>query len=228
MKSTPISTHVNSIGRVAFFALAGARIAQIQGDDISGVLKDPLPEFYGLPKGFLVEKFVNWPDQPNDILRFTKLHGPLLEGPASGSPFKFSLESWREVQKSLRSTWENFAGTHQAHKIDQFTSIIEVDPREQFIWKNRRLEYRAWNLLRLIKLELASIPTERLRLCRCERPDCPQRYFVAHHLGQLYATEPCAREAQREWKKQWWGKHGEEWRKAKARKGGKSRKRGKL
>ena len=228
MKSTPISTNLNSIGRIAFFALAGAQSAEIQGDDIVGVLKAPLPEFYGLPKGFLVEEFVNWPDRPQDILRFTKRYGPLLEGPSSGSRFKFALHSWRADQQSLRGTWELFARVHHLHRFDQSDSIIAVHPYEQLIQRKGRLEYRAWNLLRLIRLELASIPTERLRICKCGRPDCPQRYFVANHLGQLYATEPCAGAAQRKWKQEWWKEHGEEWRKAKARKGRKSSKRGKL
>jgi hypothetical protein len=216
----------NSISRVVFFALAGTQTAQIQGDHISGVLKAPLPEFFGIPEGFLVQEFVNWPDRPQDILRFTKRYGPLSEGPSSGSPFRFTLKSWRAAQQSLRGTWELFA-LHQTQKFDQSTSIIEVDSREHFIWKKGRLEYRAWNLLRLLQLELASIPMERVKVCKCGRPDCPQRYFVAHHLGQSYGTAPCAIAAQRKWKQAWWEEHGEEWRRAGARRGRKSSERGK-
>jgi hypothetical protein len=177
-------------------------------------LKDPLPEFYGLGTGFLFEEFVNWPDRPQDILKFTKLYGPLETRPSSGADYKFSLNSWRAAQQSMRETWELFARI-KPRELSQ--TIIEVAPREQLIRRNGRLEYRASSLLRLIQLELTSIPTERLRQCKCERSDCPQRYFVAHHLGQLYATEPCARAAQREWKKQWWKDNGEKWRRAKTR-----------
>jgi hypothetical protein len=58
------------------------------------------------------------------------------------------------------------------------------------------------------------VNSERARVCR--NLECRiQRYFFRPpgKKRQLYCSEICAEVAQRQWKKNWWGEHGVEWRK---------------
>lgn len=46
----------------------------------------------------------------------------------------------------------------------------------------------------------------------CRNPDCSSRYFLAQRKTQKYCSEDCALPAQRACKRDWWRKHGPEWR----------------
>jgi len=46
----------------------------------------------------------------------------------------------------------------------------------------------------------------------CKNPDCPAPYFFSSRRNQRYCSDACAVPAQREFKRQWWAEHGEEWR----------------
>jgi hypothetical protein len=46
----------------------------------------------------------------------------------------------------------------------------------------------------------------------CPNRDCPARYFMAIRKGQKHCSEVCSMPAQREYKRQWWSKNGENWR----------------
>jgi hypothetical protein len=46
----------------------------------------------------------------------------------------------------------------------------------------------------------------------CGNPDCFNPYFFASRRSQKYCQDACAKPAQREFKRQWWAEHGEEWR----------------
>jgi hypothetical protein len=105
----------------------------------------------------------------------------------------YLMEKWGFVPRSERSQ-----------------RTIPVEAGEELILRDGRLEYKAKSLSRLLHLELLSIPPARLRTC--VRPGCNTPYFVAHHLGQRYCTESCARWAQGEWKRKWWNEFGAEWR----------------
>jgi hypothetical protein len=48
----------------------------------------------------------------------------------------------------------------------------------------------------------------------CGNPECNAPYFFAKRRSQKYCSEECAEPAQREYKRQWWAVHGEEWRAA--------------
>lgn len=48
----------------------------------------------------------------------------------------------------------------------------------------------------------------------CANPECPAPYFFVKRKNQRYCSEICAAPAQRELKRKWWAKHGEEWRKS--------------
>jgi hypothetical protein len=46
----------------------------------------------------------------------------------------------------------------------------------------------------------------------CQNPDCLAPYYFAKRRSQRYCSDACAKPAQREFKRQWWAEHGEEWR----------------
>jgi hypothetical protein len=46
----------------------------------------------------------------------------------------------------------------------------------------------------------------------CGNPDCFAPYFFATRRNQKYCSDACSVPAQREFKRQWWAEHGEEWR----------------
>jgi hypothetical protein len=62
---------------------------------------------------------------------------------------------------------------------------------------------------------------ERLRVCA--NRECKAPYFFDSRGNRLFCSEPCARPAQREYKRAWWATHGGAWRKQRemAKKGGK-------
>ena len=58
------------------------------------------------------------------------------------------------------------------------------------------------------------------KLRRCLRPDCDRwPYFIAEHGKQQYCCEQCAEWGQRQWKKAWSSKKGQQWREKRARLG---------
>jgi len=58
------------------------------------------------------------------------------------------------------------------------------------------------------------------RLGRCANPDCHTPFFIADRVTQKFCLPSCAASADRKRKRQWWKKHGSEWRrKRKAKRG---------
>lgn len=56
----------------------------------------------------------------------------------------------------------------------------------------------------------------RLRCCR--NPECAAPYFFARRRSQKYCSEDCTLPFQRDYKRRWWHKNGDQWRKSRARK----------
>ncbi len=69
-----------------------------------------MKEFYGPRKGRLIENFVNWPTEEEEILRFTRLYGPLFDKADPGKTFRFSVASWGDAyggnKNVYRQLWE--------------------------------------------------------------------------------------------------------------------------
>ena len=75
-------------------------------------------------KLFLIERFLNWRNDPASVLSFTRKHGPLLSpapsaggiffspAPTKGKRFEFMLEGggygWRYLQREMRERWEAY------------------------------------------------------------------------------------------------------------------------
>jgi hypothetical protein len=57
----------------------------------------------------------------------------------------------------------------------------------------------------------------------CANPDCAAPYFFAKRRSQRFCADGCAKPAQREFKRQWWAEHGEEWRASRKPKAGSKR-----
>ena len=77
---------------------------------VVGIFKDELKEFYGPRKGRLIENFINWPTEEEEILRFTRLYGPLFDKADPGKTFRFSVASWGDAyggnKNVYRQLWE--------------------------------------------------------------------------------------------------------------------------
>src|SRR5260370_36343950 len=212
--STPISRR-----DIAFFTQAGVSSAELRGDDIVGVQQSPLPEFRVPRNVDFCAEFANWPNDAGGVLRFTQQYGALRAPLIPGAKFSFRISNWQKDQAQIRSVWvmtqyvsDKFGLDHNG---DFHQKVIRVEEGEELVRRVEGLEYRTGSLFRLLWMEVASIPIERLR--KCGRPDCQTPYFVATHLGQKYCSKPCGDWAQREWKMDCWRKRGPDWRRKKSK-----------
>lgn len=121
-----------------------------------------------------------------------------------------------DKQLELRRAWRG--PTTLYREIEMMAIIAQY-------WQKERIETDAPDpffvcLYRALKL------ADRMRYC--QNPGCPAPYFIAQRRSQRYCSGVCAQPAQREFKRRWWGEHGEDWRKARKASEKKSqRKRGK-
>jgi hypothetical protein len=197
---------MNSLKDFAVYTPIGTEAVRFEGVEVVGRWQQQLEEFSGSKNRLLVEDFVNWGSEPKDIVRFTKFYAPLIaedERPSEGNEFRFSLKSWRDIQRTFQSMWQARMGRTAASNTfgGHLPYAMSVD--------QNRLVLRVHSLRFFLSLELAMAPAERLR--KCGRPDCSAPYFVATHLKQRYCSPNCARQAQAQWKENWWAKKGQDW-----------------
>jgi hypothetical protein len=178
----------------------GVKDAERVGGEVVGWFKSELLSFEGVPDGRLIEKFLNWPDDPQSITQFTRDYGPLKIGPVPGKEFRFRINEFRVLQRQLRSIWKDL-GNHA----------------EQDLWKGGSLRFSggsvyfiANTLYWYLYVDLITTRLDRARVCK--RDQCGHPYFIAGHLKQRFCSDECAAEGQRELKKEWWDKHGQAWR----------------
>lgn len=213
MKSTPAK---NSIRTIVVYTLAAA-VTEVHadGDWVVGSLSEIQEEFYGRNADTMIQDFANWPADIRAIVKFTKRYGPLTRNSVSGEPFRFHVDDWKEEQAGFQFHWKGSVKFQETPGQHVSTSVVPVQ-HELLVYQNHRLEYQAASLLRLLELNLSFCPPERIRCCR--RPDCPTPYFIAHHLRQRFCSDVCARWGQSMWKRDWWEKHGNQWRKIRKKK----------
>src|ERR1700687_4361497 len=171
-----------------FCTLAGVEDAELVGTNkIAGRFKSNLEEFYGPPKRRLIEDFLNWPSDPQSVLRFTRKYGPLRDQPIAGAEFEVFWFPWKLEQRRLRSLWEQ-------------RRIFELPDAERnggsLALGKGWLTYRAVNLFVYLYMDLVTWKTKRLRMCK--RADCPTPFFIASHLKQRFCSDKCAEWGQRE------------------------------
>src|SRR5450756_2443415 len=184
-----------------FLALCGVESARLAGDAVIGQFKPKLSEIEGTRKVSLVQRFVNWPDDPISIVRFTNRYGPLEIPAVTGARFEFHVDAFRAAQKQFREMWGNLRKHSGLELLNQGGSLR---------FRKGSLTYTAPTLYRYLYADLATSPVERVRICK--REECPHPYFSAGHLKQRFCGDECAEEDQRALKREWWGKHGQSWR----------------
>src|SRR5690349_20000921 len=97
----------NAPRRIWICTLAGVeRDAHLDGDYVVGHWKELTREWYGVASGSFIERFSNWPEEANSILKFTRAYGPLHVLSSTGSAFRFPLSQWIAAQETLRSMWD--------------------------------------------------------------------------------------------------------------------------
>lgn len=195
-------TPAKSSRRFRFCVLAGVEDVRILGNELAGRFQANLKEFYGPPNRRLIEDFLNWPHDPENILRFTRRYGPLRNPPVGGASFAVSWFPWYADQRFLQNLWRN----------KSILRSSEWEPSDgSLAFRQGWLTYTTPDLYTFLYMDLVTCEAKRLRICK--RTDCPHPYFVASHLKQRFCDEKCAQWGQREWKKQWWTEHGAAWRK---------------
>jgi hypothetical protein len=194
-----------SVQRFSFWTLAGVAEAKFTGEEVFGRFADDPKPFLESRGQLVFEEFANWRNAARDVLRFTKLYGPLEQSARPKGDFRFALRRWDFWQRSFQKQWE-----HLMPRADVYARIgsyhgsagdrgWDYDPVIG-------LKYRAANFLEYLHLSLMACPKERLK--KCARSECPNPYFVARHLKQNYCSEECAHWAQKQWKLNWWREHG--------------------
>jgi len=179
----------------------GSESVRVHGEHVHGRWSTQLTNFTGLRGRVLVEDFLNWPDDPNEIARFASMYGPLDSEPKEGAEFHFSLERWKNLREKFRALWEGRSGRSVSTTISGSSYDISLH--------GRSLVFHAKTLEGFMLIELATTDAKRLR--KCVRPDCQNPYFIARHLKQQYCSTSCAEWAQVLWKKKWWEDKGTAW-----------------
>lgn len=180
-------------------ASLGVKDAKQVGGEIVGQFKTELLRFEGLPEGRLIEKFLNWPGDPQSIAHFTRDYGPLKVVAEPGKEFRFRLTEFSGLQSQLRAIWRGL-DTYAEGNLLKGGSLRFSGGSVSFV---------ARTLYWYLYVDLITLPTERAKICK--REQCIHPYFIAGHLKQRFCGDECADAAQRELK-EWWDKHGQAWR----------------
>jgi len=174
------------------------------GTEVFGQFSPQPYSFEDVGEPRLIETFLNWPDDPDSIVRFTREYGPLKEEAKSGDEFKFDLEQFLATQQQFRAIWRNF---RQAT-----TSAMDLmhDLGGKVRFHGGVVTYIAPTLYVYLYADLVTSPKERVRVCW--RENCPHPYFIASHHNKQFCSKDCAAENRREWNREWWQTHGQSWR----------------
>jgi hypothetical protein len=190
--------------------LAGVENVRLDGAHLVGRWKASLERIHGSENVFLIQDFLNWRNEPEDILAFTKKYGPLEDRPKAGQSFTFPLTIWISRQRALRFAWNQVR--NHGRRISGWDTNDEMG---SLMYESGRLTYTAQSLWSFISIDLVTYMPERLKLCMC--PACPTPFFIARHLRLKFCSEKCAGWAQGISKKKWWDREGPAWRKRRAK-----------
>ena len=185
-----------------FFVLAGVTKVRLMKEEkmIVGQWKKRLTEVNS-PSHEVIVRFLNWSNEPEDVLEFIKTFGPLHDTPQPGEEFRIHTDVLWADQRHFRDLWEN---------LKKYPNWEVPQKKGHLAYRRGRLLYETSCLYDFLYLDLVTCPDERLR--KCLRPDCKTPYFLALNLKRKYCSEACTHWAQSKSKREWWGRDGEKWR----------------
>jgi hypothetical protein len=138
-----------------------------------------------------------------------------------------------EVQSLVREIWEGEKQGYEGAIVERGLSLLvprqeegwfdtiqqlfRVQWDEGVVWASPRDlgDYVWFSLLKY---------SQQLGICANKDNECPTPYFIRKKPNQKFCSEACALPSQREFKKQWFREHGDEWRKKWLKKKKRSRK----
>jgi hypothetical protein len=196
---------LNLPSKLAVLSLTGVQTAQLSGNKVRGKYDTTLTEYGSTGDFRLIETFLNWPNDPDGILRFTRMYGPLQEKPTAGAKFEFQVSEFRGIQRKFRQMWRNL----RKKTVSPLDILNELGGVVRF--HAGLVTYVAPTLYAYLYADLMTSPKERVRVCK--RRECSNNpYFIARHLNQEFCSHECAELAKRAWNKEWWQKRGQAWR----------------
>ena len=194
-------TTANMRQSLQFNTLIGVQRCRLVGNNILGEFKTSLMELGGKRDYRLIDTFLNLPDDPKGILKFTRRFGPLNIPPTPGGHFVYPITDYMTLLEDLDYMWRN------VRKYSDF-ELLSLGGSLRF--HGGSIIYTAPTLLAFLKVDLITTPVERVRVCNWR--ECSHPYYVARHLNQQFCSHQCGDEHMRAYKREWWEKHGRAWR----------------
>jgi hypothetical protein len=127
-----------------------------------------------------------------------------------------------KVQQVVRELWEGKHRGDEDQIIAQGLSLVVPRQEEGYVDTSQLLFNVSWELgcLWASPRDLGDYVwlgllqhSKQLAVCANKDDECPAPYFIKKKPNQKFCSEACALPAQREFKRQWFREHGEEWRK---------------
>jgi hypothetical protein len=216
LHSSASSSFLKSKRALSICTLAGVEkdSVTLHGAEIIGRWKRQPDLRISTPGRTLAEDLANWRSEPKEILRFIRLYGPLVRPKHLSSPlsldlqFRESLDGWRDHQRFVRKLWREGESSRVT---------VGMKPGEQLQIGNDRITIVVESLARFLEFEIYIYPSRYRRICA--NPECPAPYFIANRTThRLCNRDECREWAQGAHKREWWAKHGAQWRAARAKK----------
>jgi hypothetical protein len=159
----------------------------------------------------ICKAFANWPDTPEEILRFTLQYGPVALDREPGAPFCFTVGGWMVHQRIVRNTWQMFAPPNtllQEMKREGRIKQVGLGEGSQLIFVPEGTTFQAKSLWTILWVALGALSLDLLRVC--PNPDCKSSYFVAYHPRQTFCgKKDCIVWGDLKQKREWWQRNKE-------------------
>jgi hypothetical protein len=172
--------------------------------------------------------------RPEDLERFEmKWSERVGRGWYSGTGREDGAKTRLEVQTLVRQIWEGKCQGSEGTLVEQGLSLRYPRQEEGWYDTSQQLFHVQWDqgvvwpsprdLGDYVWFSLLKY-SQQLGICANKDNECPTPYFIKKKPNQKFCSEVCALPSQREFKKQWFRVHGDEWRKKWQRKRKRSKK----
>lgn len=183
-----------------FSYLARVESAKLNGDRVDGkwapaTLQKTVPA----PN---VEEFVNLRPTDAEILKFTKMYGP-LERDGQNS-FSFALADWKKVQRRLQESWLlHSESTLKLHRGVELRQPLLTAASLQVTLAGGKAFANVPSLWELFEYQLDEMDPRHIRVCA--NPECStgMRYFISTKL-KYCPGGVCQHWGKRQTKLKWW------------------------